>query len=117
MLRLKSNWIVMVQLPSVEFEVISRETEPTADTEDAVSRIVIQLGGGEGGDGEDQAEWGGLGFLFVLGALSFADARPRGYSEKEFIEGDELGVADFLHALRFVRGELHLEFDYLRGAA
>jgi len=53
--------------------------------------------------------------MFVLAMLSFNDARPRGYSEKEFIERDELTVADFLGGLRFIRGELHLDLDYIRG--
>jgi len=53
--------------------------------------------------------------LFALAALSFDDARPGGYSETEFVENDEFTVADFLYVLRFVRGESHLEVDYLRG--
>jgi hypothetical protein len=47
-------------------------------------------------DRADVVEWGALGFLFVIGVLSFAGARPRGYSEREYVERDEFGVADFL---------------------
>jgi hypothetical protein len=70
------------------------------------------------GDEEDPAEvveWGALAFLFVVGALSFHDARPRGASEIEYREDDEFLVGDFLAGLRFRRGELHFDADYVRG--
>ena len=60
-------------------------------------------------------EWGAFGFIFALAALSFADARPRGFSDVEFIENDEFGVADLFDGLRYVRGEIHFSADYLRG--
>jgi hypothetical protein len=37
------------------------------------------------GDVED----GALALTFAIGALSFHDARPRGYSVEEYMEGDE----------------------------
>jgi hypothetical protein len=66
-------------------------------------------------DRADVVEWGALGFLFVIGVLSFADARPRGYSEREYVERDEFGVADFLAGLKFRHGEIQLDTDYVRG--
>lgn len=98
-----------------EFEVVGTHVEPAPDGETKFVRIEIQLGGAEAGDGEDQVEWVAFGFMFLLAVMSFHDAGPRGYSEKEFVDEDEFTVGDFTAGLRFVRGELHLEMDYLRG--
>jgi hypothetical protein len=53
--------------------------------------------------------------MFVLGVLSFAEARPRNMSSVDYQEKDEFTVADFIEGLRFVRGELHFNADYIRG--
>lgn len=103
-----------------QFQVTSTHVEPSPDGETSFVRIEMQLGGGDDDhdhddDGEDEVEWAAFGFMFVLALLSFNDARPRGYSEAEYVEGDELTVADFIAGLRFVRGELHLDLDYVRG--
>lgn len=66
-------------------------------------------------DRADVVEWGALGFLFVIGVLSFADARPRGFSEREYVEHDEFRVSDFLATLSFRNGQLHLDTDCVRG--
>ncbi len=47
------------------------------------------------------------GLIFSIGALSFEDARPRGYSEAEFIDEDRWMVADMLAHLSFENGRLH----------
>ena len=47
--------------------------------------------------------------------LSFADARPRGFSDREYVERDEFRVSDFLAGPKFSNGELHLDTDYVRG--
>ncbi len=60
-------------------------------------------------------EWGAFGFLFVIGALSFHDARPRGASEMDYQEDDEFRVGDFLTGLQFRGGELRFDADYVRG--
>jgi hypothetical protein len=64
---------------------------------------------------ENTAEWGAFGFIFVLALLSFADAKPRNVSVIEYQEKDELRLSDFVEHLRFVRGELHFDTDYIRG--
>src|SRR5215470_15527344 len=64
---------------------------------------------------QDTAEWGAFGFIFVLGVLSFADARPRNMSELEYEEKDEFKLADFLENLHFVRGELRFDAVDRRG--
>ena len=61
-------------------------------------------------------ESGALGFLFAIGLLSFADARPRGASELDYRETDEFSVSDFINCLSHtIGGELRFDADYVRG--
>jgi hypothetical protein len=60
-------------------------------------------------------QWGAFAFVYAIGLLSFADARPRGGSVRDYAEGDQFAVTDLLDALRFRDGALRLELDYLRG--
>ena len=99
----------------VEFEIVDTKVEPAPDGETSFVRIALQLGGLDGGDGEDQVEWGAFGVIFTLAALSFNDARPRGNSDADFVEKDEFTVADLFDCVSFVRGELRFEADYVRG--
>ena len=99
----------------VEFRILDVQVQPAPDEAEFGVRIELQLGTQEEGELSNDVEWGSFGFLFVLGMLSFADARPRGLSEAQFRENDEFCVADFLPGLAFVRGELHFTADYLRG--
>ena len=99
----------------VEFLVLGSTIQAAPDEAEFGIQIELQLGTEEDGDLSNDVEWGSLGFIFVLGASSFADARPRGMSEAEFREDDEFGVADFIKCLGFVRGELHFRADYVRG--
>ena len=43
------------------------------------------------------------------------EAKPRNLSTADYHEKDEFNVADFIEGLRFVRGELHFDADYIRG--
>jgi hypothetical protein len=59
---------------------------------------------------------GALGLLFALACLSFADARARGFSEREYQDIDQFSIADFVDSLTHtIAGELSLYVDYLRG--
>jgi hypothetical protein len=64
---------------------------------------------------ESDLEWGAFGFLFVIGVLSFADARPREASIIEYAENDEFQVGDLIECLRWERGALKFAADYIRG--
>ncbi len=99
----------------VEFRILDVRIRPSPDEAEFGVEIDLQIGTEEDGDFSNDVEWGSFGFLFVLGVLSFADARPRGMSEAEFREKDEFRVADLLKCLSFARGELHFSADYLRG--
>lgn len=97
----------------VEFDVLESDVQPTVDGEEAVVRAVLKLGGAD--EDANDVEWGAHGFIYALAVLSFDDARPRGYSEKEFQDDDAFSVADLVDHLHFEHGELHFSSDYVRG--
>ncbi len=53
--------------------------------------------------------------IYVLGALSFNDARSRGSSELEYLEKDEWRFGDMLARLLFERSGVVFDADYVRG--
>src|SRR5262245_13293243 len=106
----------------VSFRVVAEEVL-NAPADDAEFGMRVQLkfvaedeeAGDEDDVAENTAEWGAFGFMFVLGVLSFADAKPRNASMLEYEEKDEFRLVDFIERLRFVRGELRFDADYIRG--
>ena len=92
----------------LEFEVVDTKIEPTLDNDDWHVRIVLQVE-------EDLLESCAFGLIFTLGALSFHDGRPRGYSGRLFEDEDEWTVGDMLTHLEFTHGQLHFHADYVRG--
>jgi hypothetical protein len=106
----------------VAFRILEEEVLPSTDEAEFGLRLQLKFVADEEEDegdedevAEDTAEWGSFGFLFVLGALSFEEAKPREASTLEYQERDEFKLADFIAGLRFVRGELHFDADYIRG--
>lgn len=99
-----------------EIRVAETRISPTS-ADDKHVRIEGRLGREEGEDGEpaNDAEHCAFGFIYALGVLSFADARPRGSSGMHFEEGDDWSVGDMLRRLRFEQGELRFYADYVRG--
>src|SRR6266851_2042967 len=95
---------------AAEVTVTNTEVSPTS-TGDRYVRIEGRLGDDE----ESHAEWAALGFIYALGVLSFAAARPRGISDMDFVEKDQWTAADLLRHLRYERGRLVCETDYVRG--
>jgi hypothetical protein len=63
----------------------------------------------------DDVEDGALAVSFALGVLSFHDARPRGNSHVDYVERDEWTLDDLVCHLRFWKGALCLDTDYVRG--
>jgi len=106
----------------VSFRIVEEEVLAAPDEAEFGTRLLLKFVAEDGEDdqdedevAEDTAEWGAFGFMFVLGVLSFAEARPRNVSSVDYHEKDEFTVADFIEGLRFVRGELHFDADYIRG--
>ena len=100
----------------VEFRVLDTSTELSSDNENlAVRADLVFTGNDEDTDPAEVAEWGAFGFLYTLASLSFIDARPRGYSEKDFLPKDRFTVGDFFECLSFRQDGLHLRADYVHG--
>ena len=59
--------------------------------------------------------FGAIPFIFAIGGLSFADARPRGSSDIDYREQDDWTVGDMVSRLRFERGRIVFDADYVRG--
>ena len=100
----------------VRFRVIDTHTELSPDKENVFVRAELVFADEhEETDPEEIVEWAAFGFLFVLAALSFQDARPRGMSQVDYQPKDEFTVGDFLDSLSFKHGEHRLRTDYVRG--
>ena len=64
--------------------ILKTEINPTTDDDKHV-----RIDGRLGGEDDDDVAWAALPVIYVLGALSFEDARPRGYSEADFVKKDD----------------------------
>lgn len=99
---------------AADFEVLHTEILEGADPGEFSVRITLNFPVNEATD-ETDLDWAAFGFLFVVATLSFNDARSRGVSDRDYIEGDEFQVGDLLGGLTWVAGELRFDADYLRG--
>ena len=93
-----------------EVTVTKGEVSPTSTGD-----RYVRIGGRLGDDEENHVEWAALGFIYALGVLSFAAARPRGVSGMDFEQHDQWTAADLLRHLRYEHGRLVCETDYVRG--
>jgi hypothetical protein len=81
-------------------------------------RIEGRIGDPEEDEDEDEQgdlTYGAFGLIFTFGALSFADARPRGGSIKDYRAEDAWTASDMLRHLCFDQGALAFYADYVRG--
>ena len=106
----------------VSFRIVEEEVLSAADEAEFGLRLQLKFVPNDEDDeqdeddaAEDTAGWGAFGFMFVVGVLSFAEAKPRNASALEYEDKDEFRLADFIERLRFVRGELRFDADYIRG--
>ena len=100
----------------VLFRVTDTQIELSPDKENVYVRAdLVFQGDDEGTDPAEIVEWGAFGFLFTLATLSFHYARPRGFSERDFLEKDDFTVDDFFECLTYDQNGLHLRADYIRG--
>jgi hypothetical protein len=98
----------------VAFEVVKTHIHEGPDAAEFSLEIELQFPPDPDTD-ENDLDWGAFGFLFVIGTLSFADARPRESSVIHYLERDEFQVGDFIKCLRWEEGVLKFSADYLRG--
>lgn len=75
----------------------------------------VRIDGRIGDPTDDDVAFAAFGVLFTLSALSFLDARPRGFSDREYDDSDNWTAADLLRHLQYQDGELSLYADYVRG--
>ena len=100
----------------VRFHVLDTCTETSPDEQNVAVRADLIFTGDDGDtEPSEVAEWGAFGFLYTLATLSFHDARPRGYSDKNFLPEDEFTVSDFFECLSYGHDGLHLRADYVHG--
>ena len=99
----------------VDFSIGEPIIQACTDGENIFLQVDLMLGGDEEEEPADIAEWASFGLIFALAVLSFADARPRGLSDRDFVDDDEFTVSDLFECLRFVSGALRFSSDYLRG--
>lgn len=92
----------------VDIKVKETVVKPTVGNEDFHVRIVMAVD-------EEQVESSAFALIFTLGALSFHDGRPRGFSGVHFEEADEWKASDMLKLLEFRNGRLCFYADYVRG--
>jgi hypothetical protein len=98
----------------VEFQVAQTQIHEGPDAAEFTVEIQLEFPPDPDTE-ENDLDWGAFGFLFVIGTLSFADARPRESSVIEYVEQDEFQVGDFINCLRWEGGALKFSADYVRG--
>ena len=113
----RQAWQQLLETGSlVLFRILDTQTELSPDEENVSVRAdLVFQGDNEDTDPTDMVEWGAFGFLFILATLSFHDARPRGFSEGDFLSKDDFTVEDFFECLTYDQTGLHLRADYIRG--
>jgi hypothetical protein len=98
----------------VQFDVV--HTSVMEGPDPAIFTVEIELSFPPDQDtDETDLEWGAFGFLFLIAALAFADARPRATSAIEYDPSDAFGIGDFVRCLQWQSGDLRLSADYLKG--
>lgn len=92
----------------VDIKVEDTVVKPTVDNDDFRVRIVMHVD-------EEELETSAFALIFTLGALSFHDGRPRGFSGMHFDDDDDWTLPDMMKGLEYRRGGLHFYADYVRG--
>jgi len=102
---------------STAFELLARvailplrilSSEATEEPEFSAQRMRVKIL-------RDDVEDGALALIFAVAVFSFHDARPRGTSDIDYVERDEWTLDDLCGHLRFWKGSLCLDTDYVRG--
>lgn len=94
------------RIPTLPIRILSSDLQEEPDRSSQRLRCKIF---------RDDVDDGALALIFTLAVLSFHDARPRGNSQIDYVEGDEWTLDDLVCHLRFWKGALCLDSDYVRG--
>jgi len=107
--RIPAEYELLKDVVALDLKTIDTKIEKSpADPEIVIAKMIL----GEDPDILSTCAWG---LIFAIGVMSFADARPRGYSDVDFIADDQWFVSDMLKHLSFENGRLHFYADYVRG--
>jgi hypothetical protein len=99
---------------AVDFEIVGTEIHESADPGEF--SLEIQLAFPTDVETEESdLTWGSFGFMFLIGLLSFTDARARESSAIEYSEKDEFHLGDLIDHLHWDQGTLRFSADYIRG--
>jgi len=107
----------MSQRTSTAYELLARaailpirilSSEATEEPDFSAQRLRVKML-------REDVEDGALALTFALAVLSFHDARPRETSDIDYIVRDEWTLDDLCRHLRFWKGALCLDTDYVRG--
>jgi hypothetical protein len=100
----------------IDFDITSQDIQTALDEENVFVKVELQFTvEEEHEDHEDIVEWGAFGFIFAIAAQSFNDARPRGSSDIDYEDDDQLTLVDLIAGLTFGVGGLKFHGDYIRG--
>lgn len=91
-----------------DIEVVETKITPTVGNEDLHVTMSLRAD-------EDLIRSAAFALTYVIAALSFADARPRGVSGQWYDDRDGFSSQDLLRHMTFEQGQLRLYVDYLRG--
>lgn len=103
-----TGYELLQDVVALDLKTVDTKIDSGVDTEIVHVKMTLQ----DDPEVLDSCAWG---LIFAIGVMSFADARPRGISDIDFVEDDEWQVGDMLRGLRFQNGRLHFYADYVRG--
>jgi len=95
----------------ISIEIISNEFKEIPGYQgsgNTYQKIILQIK-------EEEPDLYAIGVLFVLCAMSFTFAAPRGYSEIEFVPDEDWNIGYFLDGLEFSNKCLCFSADYVSG--
>lgn len=98
----------------VDFEVTGTQIHEGPDPAEFAVEIELRFPINPATD-ENDLGWGAFGFVFVIGVLSFADARSREASALDYAEKDDFYIGDLISCLSWEDGALKFDADYIRG--
>lgn len=106
-LSLEDEWLMSTY--GIGVNIIEQNKIPDLTQEELFVEITGQL------KEPEDIEWAGLRLLFTLACLSFAHAKPKGFSVNDYKENDVFLMSDFISGVKFNNGSLTWHGDYIKG--
>jgi hypothetical protein len=107
--RIPAEYELLKDVVALDLKTIDTKIENSpGDPEIVIAKMVLE----EDPEVLSSCAWS---LVYAIGVMSFADARPRGYSDVEYVADDQWYVGDMFRGLRFERGRIYWHADYVRG--